>query len=76
MGFLHELVGEEFSIQPVMLMNPDAAALRAMVNDLAKLQKEINRRPEPTPANSRGDISRTFSWLASYQSYRTACSRT
>jgi transposase len=44
MGFLHELVGEEFSIQPVLLMNPDAAALRAMVHDLAKLQKEITRR--------------------------------
>jgi hypothetical protein len=41
MGFLHELVGEEFSIQPVLLMNPDAAALREMVHDLAKLQKEI-----------------------------------
>src|SRR5438128_359848 len=44
MGFLHELVGEEFSIQPVLLMNPDAAALRGMVHDLAKLQKEITRR--------------------------------
>jgi hypothetical protein len=31
MGFLHELVGEEFSIQPVLLMNPDPAALRGMV---------------------------------------------
>jgi hypothetical protein len=38
------LVGEEFSIQPVLLMNPDAAALRGMVHDLAKLQKEITRR--------------------------------
>ena len=44
MGFLHELVGEEFSIQPVLLVNPDAAALRGMVHDLAKLQKEITRR--------------------------------
>jgi len=44
MGFLHELVGEEFSIRPVLLMNPDAAALRGMVHDLAKLQKEITRR--------------------------------
>src|SRR5215471_16837495 len=44
MGFLHELVGEEFSIQPVILMSPDAAALRGMVHDLAKLQKEITRR--------------------------------
>ena len=44
MGFLHELVGEEFSIQPVLLMNSDASALRGMVHDLAKLQKEITRR--------------------------------
>jgi len=44
MAFLHELVGEEFSIQPVLVVDPDAAALRSMVNDLAKLQKEITRR--------------------------------
>jgi transposase len=44
MGFLHELVGEEFSIQPVHLTNPDAAALKVMVGDLAVLQKEIGRR--------------------------------
>lgn len=44
MAFLHELVGEEFSIQPVLVVNPDAAALRSMVHDLAKLQKEITRR--------------------------------
>src|SRR6266540_1885875 len=44
MGFLHELVGAEFSIQPVLLMNPDAGALRGMVHDLTKLQKEITRR--------------------------------
>jgi transposase len=44
MAFLHELVGEEFSIQPVLVVNPDAAALRSMVYDLAKLQKEITRR--------------------------------
>src|SRR5438132_13715599 len=44
MAFLHELVGEEFSIQPVLLMNPDAAALRGMVHDLTKLQKEITRQ--------------------------------
>src|SRR4051794_11214617 len=31
MGFLHELVGEEFSIRPVHLTNPDAAALKVMV---------------------------------------------
>jgi transposase len=44
MGFLHELVGEEFSIQPVHLTNPDAAALKVMVSDLNVLQKEIGRR--------------------------------
>jgi hypothetical protein len=44
MGFLHELVGEEFSIQPVHLTNPDAAALRVMVRDLGKLRQEITRR--------------------------------
>jgi transposase len=44
MGFLHELVGEEFSIQPVHLTNPDAAALKVMVGDLSVLQKEISRR--------------------------------
>src|SRR6266508_402233 len=44
MGFLHELVGEEFSIQPVHLTNPDAAALKVMVGDLNVLQTEIGRR--------------------------------
>ncbi len=44
MGFLHEMVGEEFSIQPVYLTNPDDAALKVMVRDLVKLQKEITRR--------------------------------
>jgi len=44
MGFLHELVGEEFSIQPVHLTNPDAAALKVMVGDLSVLQTEIGRR--------------------------------
>jgi transposase len=44
MGFLHELVGEEFSIRPVHLTNPDAAALKVMVGDLSVLQKEITRR--------------------------------
>src|SRR6516165_10646446 len=37
MGFLHEMVGEEFSIQPVHLVDGDAAALRVMVRDLEKL---------------------------------------
>jgi len=44
MGFLHELVGEEFSIQPVHITHPDDAALKVMVRDLVKLQKEITRR--------------------------------
>jgi hypothetical protein len=30
-------------------MNPDAAALRGMVHDLAKLQKEITRRRNHLP---------------------------
>src|SRR5207302_6673 len=44
MGFLHEQVGEEFSIQPVRLERPDEAALGASVRDMVKLQKEITRR--------------------------------
>jgi hypothetical protein len=44
MGFLHEVVGEEFSIQPVHLINADAAELRVMVGDLTKLAHEITRR--------------------------------
>lgn len=44
MGFLHEMVGEEFSIQPVYLTNPDDAALKVMVRDDLKIQKEITRR--------------------------------
>src|SRR5262249_2589719 len=44
MGFLHEIVGEEFSIQPVHLVDGDAAALRLMVRDLEKLTREITRR--------------------------------
>src|SRR5437016_6570658 len=44
MGFLHEMVGEEFSIQPVHLIDGDAAALRVMVRDLEKLTREITRR--------------------------------
>jgi transposase len=44
MGFLHAVVGEEFSIQPIYLTTPDEAALKVMVRDLVKLQKEITRR--------------------------------
>jgi len=33
MGFLHETVGEEFSVQPVVVANPAQAALRVMVRD-------------------------------------------
>lgn len=43
MGFLHQIVGEEFSIKPVYITNPDDAALKVMVRDLARLQKEIVR---------------------------------
>jgi transposase len=44
MGFLHEIIGEEFSIQPVRVENPDEAALKVMAQDLVKLEKEITRR--------------------------------
>ena len=44
MGFLHEWVGEEFSIQTVQRLSPDATLLRVMTRDHSKLGKEINRR--------------------------------
>ena len=44
MGFLHEWVGEEFSIQPVHIASPDESILRLMSRDLGKLTKEITRR--------------------------------
>jgi len=44
MGFLHEWVGEEFSIQPVHIANPDESMIRLMSRDLMKLTKEISRR--------------------------------
>ena len=44
MGFLHELVGEEFSIQPVQLASPDESIIKVMSHDLTKLTKEITRR--------------------------------
>ncbi len=44
MGFLHQVVGEEFSIQPIYQTSPDEAVLKVMVRDLVKLQKEITRR--------------------------------
>jgi transposase len=44
MGFLHEVVGEEFSIQPVNVANPDDSTLRVMVRDYLKIGKEITRR--------------------------------
>lgn len=44
MGFLHQMIGEEFSIQPVHLSNPDEAALKVMARDYVHLQKEITRR--------------------------------
>lgn len=44
MAFLHEVVGEEFSIQPVQAADPDYAGLHVMVQDYVKLQKEITRR--------------------------------
>src|SRR3989442_14541526 len=44
MGFLHEWVGEEFSIQTVHLASPDESVIRLMSRDLVKLTKEITRR--------------------------------
>lgn len=44
MGFLHESVGEKFSIQPVRRITTDSAALRPMVVDYLNIQKEISRR--------------------------------
>ena len=44
MGFLHEWVGEEFSIQPVHIASPDESVIRLMSRDLSKLGKEISRR--------------------------------
>lgn len=44
MGFLHEWIGEEFSIQPVQIVSPDDFVLRSMTTDFLKLGKEIKRR--------------------------------
>jgi hypothetical protein len=44
MGFLHEWVGEEFSLQAVQLLTPDESVLRFMTRDYIKLGKEIKRR--------------------------------
>jgi transposase len=44
MGFLHEWVGEEFSIQHVQLAHPDDSVLRVMCYDLLRLNTEISRR--------------------------------
>jgi len=44
MGFLHEWVGEEFSIQPVHIASPDESMIRLMSRDLMKLTKEISTR--------------------------------
>jgi transposase len=44
MGFLHEWVGEEFSIQQVRIASPDESMIRLMSRDLMKLRSEITRR--------------------------------
>jgi transposase len=44
MGFLHEWIGEEFSIQSVHIATPDESVIRLMSRDLIKLGKEIGRR--------------------------------
>jgi len=68
MGFLHEVVGEEFSIQPVQISPPDQAALRLMVRDLVKLQKEITRRTNQL----QQVIAVTFPELKSFLTNTTA----
>lgn len=44
MGFLHEWVGEEFSIQEVHLVRPDESMIGVMSRDLVRLGAEISRR--------------------------------
>src|SRR5262249_19721585 len=44
MGFLHEWVGEEFSIQAVHIATPDESLIRLMSRDMIRLKQEINRR--------------------------------
>lgn len=44
MGFLHEWVGEEFSIQEVHLVRPDESMIGVLSRDLVRLGAEISRR--------------------------------
>lgn len=44
MGFLHEWVGEEFSIQEVHLVRADHSMIGLMSRDLVRLAAEISRR--------------------------------
>jgi transposase len=44
MGFLHEWVGEEFSIQQVRIASPDESMIRLMSRDLMRLTKEMSIR--------------------------------
>lgn len=44
MGFLHEWVGEEFSLQEVRLVRPDDSMIGLISHDLLRLNAEISRR--------------------------------
>jgi hypothetical protein len=59
MGFLHELVGEEFSIRPVHLTNPDAAALKGDGGRPQLAPERDHATPQPAPTNHRGNLPRT-----------------
>jgi hypothetical protein len=62
-GFLHELVGEEFSIRPVHLTNPDAAALKVMVGRPECAPKGDHASPQPTPTDNRSHLPRAEDFL-------------
>lgn len=62
MGFLHEWVGEEFSIQEVHLVRPDESMIGVMSRDLVRLGTEISRRK----SQLHQILSFTFPELKSY----------
>lgn len=64
MGFLHEWVGEEFSIQEVHLARPDESMIGVMSRDLVRLGGEISRRK----SQLQQILSFTFPELKSYYS--------
>lgn len=62
MGFLHEWVGEEFSIQEVHLVHLDESIIGVMSRDLVSLGTEISRRK----SQLHQILSFTFPELKSY----------